>query len=138
MTDRRAADRRTGRGAFRIRERRTGFDRRDMSGVVAWYRNHPGVIAAALVGIVVLNLSDLLLTLRALENGAREANPIMAALFDIDPTVAGSVKLLLGLGVVLVIWRMRRYRRILEVSLVALAAFSLVFAYQLALVVSAG
>ena len=89
-----------------------------------------------LVAVAALNLADFLLTIRALERGASEVNPVMAALFDVDPAVAGAVKLLLGLGVVLVIWQMRNYRRILEVSLVALAGFSLVLAYQLALVVS--
>ncbi len=134
MTDRRNGSRRTVRARFRYPERRTGFDRRAAGGVVAWYRDQPSLIAAALAGLFLLNLMDLLLTLRALEQGAREANPLMAALFDISPAVAGATKLLIGLGVVLVIWRMRRYRRILEVSLVALAGFSAILAYQLALV----
>ena len=84
--------------------------------------------------MIVLNVADYLLTVRALDRGAIEVNPLMAALFDIDPTLAGAIKVLLGIGVVLVIWQMRRYRRILQVSLIALAGLSVVFAYQLALV----
>ncbi|MCP4248799.1 MAG: hypothetical protein GY778_17280, partial [bacterium] len=76
------------------------------------------------------------LTIRALRRGASEANPILSVLFDYSPAVAGSFKLLVGLGVVWVIWRMRRYRRILEVSLLALAGFGAVLAYQLTLVVT--
>lgn len=136
MSERRASERRTSRAMFRVPDRRTGFDRRASGGVITWYRDHPGAIVATLVGVMVLNLSDLLLTLRALERGAREANPVMAALFNIGPAVAGTAKLLIGLGVVFIIWRMRRYRRILEVSLVALAGFAAVLAYQLTLVVS--
>ena len=86
------------------------------------------------MGVVLLNLADYLLTLRALDRGASEVNPVMAVLFDVGPAAAGSVKLLLGFGVVLVMWQMRRYRRILAVSLVALGGFSAVLVYQLTLV----
>ncbi len=136
MGDRRTLERRTRRAAFRLPERRTGFDRRVGGGVVVWYRDHPGAIAIALAGVLVLNVADLLLTLRALDRGAREANPVMALLFEIGPAAAGTTKLVLALGVVLVIWHMRRYRRILQVSLVALGGFGLVLAYQLSLVFS--
>lgn len=136
MTEQRAAERRMTGARFWYPERRSGFDRRSSGGAIAWYRDHPSVVALALAAVAVLNLADYLLTIRALDRGAIEVNPVMAALFDVDPAVAGAVKLLLGLGVVLVIWQMRRYRRILEVSLVALGGFSLLLAYQLTLVAS--
>jgi hypothetical protein len=134
MTDQRTADRRRSHVRFRYPERRTGFDRRTPAGVIGWYRDHPSIIAVVLVGVVLLNLADYLLTVRALNRGASEINPVMAALFEVSPAAAGSVKLLLGFGVVLVMWQMRRYRRILAVSLVALGGFSAVLAYQLTLV----
>lgn len=127
----RGTDRRARRAAFRYPERRTGFDRRSPGGVIASYRDHPGILAAVLTAVVILNLMDLLLTLRALERGATEANPIMSALFELDNTLAGSFKMLVAVGVVLVIWRMRRYRRILQVSLLALVGFSTLIVYQL-------
>ncbi|NNF88167.1 MAG: hypothetical protein HKO63_07470 [Acidimicrobiia bacterium] len=136
MIEQRAADRRNASARFRYPERRTGFDRRAPGGVLAWYRNRPHTIAAVLAGVVLLNLADYLLTVRALNRGATEANPIMAVLFDLSPTLAGVVKLALVLGVVAVIWRMRHFRRILGVSLVALAGFTLVLAYHLTLVAS--
>ena len=136
MTEQRAAERRVAGARLRLPERRTGFDRRSSGGAIAWYRDHPSAVALALVTIAVLNLADFLLTVRALDRGATEVNPVMAALFDVNPTVAGTVKLLLGSAVVFVIWQMRRYRRILEVSLAALAGFSLVLGYQLVLVAS--
>lgn len=134
MIERRETERRIGHVRFRFPERRTGFDRRASDGRIAWYRDRPHIVAAVLTAVLLLNLADYLLTLRALDRGATEVNPIMAVLFDVGPAVAGSVKLLLTLGVVLVIWQMRGYRRILEISLVALAGFTLVLAYQLALV----
>jgi hypothetical protein len=134
MIEQRITERRTTRTRLRYPERRTGFDRRASDGSLAWYRDRPHIVAAVLTVVLLLNLADYLLTLRALDRGATEVNPIMAVLFDIGPAVAGSVKLLLALGVVLTIWHMRRYRRILEVSLAALAGFTLVLAYQLALV----
>jgi hypothetical protein len=136
MTEQRAAERRATGARFRYPDRRTGFDRRMPGGAIAWYRDHPSVVARVLVAMAALNLADFLLTVRALERGASEVNPVMAVLFDVDPAVAGAVKLLLGLGVVFAIWQMRHYRRILEVSLVALVGFSLVLAYQLVLVAS--
>jgi hypothetical protein len=136
MTEQRTIERRVVRAWFRYPERRTGFDRRTSGGAIAWYRDRPSVVALALAAVIALNVADFLLTVRALDRGAVEVNPIMAALFDIDPAVAGAVKLLLGTGVVLVIWQMRRYRRILELSLIALAGFTVVLAYQLALVSS--
>jgi hypothetical protein len=136
MTEQRTAERRVARAWFRYPERRTGFDRRTSGGAIAWYRDRPPVVALALAAVIAMNLADFLLTVRALERGAIEVNPLMAALFDLDPAVAGAVKLLLGAGVVLVIWQMRRYRRILELSLIALAGFTVLLAYQLTLVVS--
>jgi len=136
MKERRDTERRANRVGLRYPEQRSGFDRRMVGGAITWYRDHPRVIAAALVGVVLLNLADLLLTVRALGRGASEANPIMAAMFETSPALAGSFKLLIGLGVVLVMWQLRRYRRILEVSLVALVGFSAILAYQLALVVT--
>lgn len=136
MTEQRTAERRAGRARFRYPERRTGFDRRTSGDAIAWYRDHPPAVALALAAVLALNLADFLFTVRALDRGAVEVNPLMASLFAVDPALAGIVKLLLGFGVVLVIWYMRRYRRILQVSLIALGGFTLVLAYQLTLVVN--
>jgi len=135
--EQRRGDRRSGLTAFRIPDRRSGFDRRARKGIVSWYRDRPALIGAALAALVLFNVADLVLTLRALELGAREANPVMATLFEFNPTVAGAIKLLLAFGVVALIWQMRRYRRILEVSLLAVAGFMLLIAYQVGLVLMA-
>jgi hypothetical protein len=79
---------------------------------------------------VLLNVADLLLTLQALSMGAVEVNPVMAWLFATDPAVAAMFKLAVGFGIALVVWTARRYRRILETSLLLVAIMSLLLVYH--------
>jgi len=134
-TERRWTDRRSRRAQFRYPERRTGFDRRSF-GRMAWYRDRPRLIAGVLGVVVALNIVDLVLTRHILARGGTEANPIMSALFEADPAAAAVFKMAVTAGVVGVIWSMRSYRKILQVSLVAAAGFSALVAYQLALAAS--
>lgn len=131
---RRGTDRRTSRLAIRVPDRRTGFDRRAPAGVLTWFRDRPSAVAVVLIAIVALNAGDYFLTIEALDRGAREANPIMAALFARNAAIAGIFKLGTALAVVSVIWHFRRYRRILGVSLIAVGGFGALIVYQLALV----
>lgn len=84
--------------------------------------------------ITALNIADLVLTQRALGLGAVEGNPLMAVLFEIDPFLAGALKIGVGLVVVGLLWALRRYRRALEFSIIALVGMGLVFAYHLILI----
>jgi len=120
---------------FRGSERRTGFDRRLSEEMVARYRDRPRLLIAVLAAVVVLNLLDYLFTLRALARGATEVNPVMAALFEFDPAVAGLVKMGIALCIVVSIWGMRRYRRVLQLSLLAVGTLSVLIAYHLAMVI---
>ncbi len=120
----RAYDRRVHRASFRLPERRTGFARRLPAGgagrftlLLEAYRDRPGLIALAIGMIVGLSAADLLLTLRALDLGAVELNPAMAWLLEVGPWAAAAFKLSTALAVGAVTWAMRRYRRILEASL---------------------
>ena len=70
--------------------------------------------------------------MQALDRGAAEANPIMAWLFDQGMLMASVFKLGVGVTVALAIWRLRVYRRILELSLLLAAVFTLVLAYHVA------
>lgn len=138
-TNRRSGrDRRARTRSLRFPERRTGFDRRGPAGVLTWYRDRPVAIATTLAAVMALNLADFYLTLLALDRGAREVNPIMAALFEHDPSLALAFKLATAAAVVLIIWQLRRYRRILTVSLIAVGGFSLLVLYQLRLVLTLG
>ena len=91
-----------------------------------------------LVTVAMLNVVDLALTLRAIEFGAVELNPIMAALLGTDPVVAAVFKVTIGLGVVAVMWVMRGYRRVLEASLVLLGGFTLLTACSLTMLLVSG
>ena len=115
-------------------DRRTGFDRRGTSrylNALKRLRSQPRAIAALVGLILVLNAADLALTGQALERGATEANPIMAWMFDQGMMAASTFKLAVGFGIALVIWRLRKYRRVLELSLTLAGIFTLVLAYHL-------
>ncbi|MBT8203599.1 MAG: hypothetical protein HKN74_10265 [Acidimicrobiia bacterium] len=129
----RTGDRRSRRVSVRYPERRTGFDRRAAGGALAAYRDRPSVIATVLVALLALNVADYVFTLAALGRGAREANPLMAALFEADPALAAIVKLAVVALVITAIWQLRRYRRILQVSLVAVTGFMILVIYQVLL-----
>ena len=147
MNGQATADRRVGsdrrvKRRFRYPERRHGFDRRKTHAgpaaaayhrMLAAYRRNPRVLALVLIIVATLNVADLVLTLRAVDLGAVEVNPIMAALIDADRALAAVFKVSIGLAVVAVIWAMRRYRRILEMSLVLFGGFMLLFVYSLSI-----
>lgn len=132
-------DRRRRRLNFVMRERRSGFDRRRpttwsarmQERVLARLRDEDRNMFTLLVIANVLNVLDFLFTLRALGHGAQEANPIMRALFSLDPATAGAVKVALVLGVSLLVWRFRRYRLPLLAGVMLSIVFGLVFLYHL-------
>ena len=134
--ERRAEDRRQRRFSFVLRERRSGFDRRGpvkagrvsrgYERVLLGLRDRPRVIFGMLTVINVLNLADFLLTLNVLAHGGREANPVLRSLFALDPLYAGIFKVVAVFFISWLVWRFRRYRSGLEVSLIMLAMFSLV------------
>ena len=131
---RRRPDRRVGAASFRYPERRTGFRRRERRPydlLLEGYRARPWAVASVILSFVVLNAADLVLTVRALELGATEANPAMAALFGLGTPAAAVFKLAMACGVAAVLLTLRRYRLILETSLALTAAFAALLAYHL-------
>jgi len=135
----RGRDRRQWRWNFVLRERRSGFDRRRpetrsarlQERVLIPLRDNERNLLALLVAANVLNVLDLLFTLRALDHGAVEANPVMRVLLSYDPVTAGAVKIALMLGVSLLVWWFRRYRLPLLAGVALAVAFGLVFIYHL-------
>lgn len=142
VADRRSAkERRVRRVSFRYPERRSGFDRREPAGgglrsrhwaLLQRYRDRPAVVGLVLAAVTGLSLLDLALTTVALDEGAVELNPVMAALFESSPFVAGAVKVAITAAAVATIWVLRRYRLVLETSLALFAAMTLLTCYQLA------
>lgn len=132
-------DRRHRRLNFVLRERRSGFDRRRpttwsariQERVLAGLRDEDRNVFTLLVIANVLNVLDFVFTLRALAHGAEEANPVMRALFSLDPATAGAVKVALVLGVSLLVWRFRSYRLTLLAGVMLPVVFGLVLLYHL-------
>ena len=147
VDQRRGRDRRVNRFSFRFPDRRLGFVRRQIGGrpartaynrMLAAYRSEPRILALVLVIVALLNIADLALTLQAIEVGAVELNPIMAALFGADMLLASVFKVIIGLGVVTAMWALRRYRRVLEASLLLLGGFTVLVVYSLTMLISFG
>lgn len=120
-------------------ERRRGFERRRpargtwRSRYHTWldrYRRDRDTIAAVILVFVLLNLVDLLLTVQALSMGAIEGNPVMAYLFAVDPTLAALFKVVVSAGIALALWSARRYRRILEASVMMVGVMTVVLLYH--------
>jgi len=138
-------DRRVKRFSFRFPDRRLGFVRRQIGGgqarvaydrMLGTYRYNPQSFALVLISVTMLNIADLLLTLRVVELGAVELNPIMAALIESDPLLASLFKVMIGLVVVAAMWAMRRYRRVLEASLLLLGGFTVLIVYSLSMLLA--
>ena len=139
--DRRRRERRKRRLTFVLRERRTGFDRRDVAVAgpfgdslehsLVWLRDKPGTLAAVLVLVNCLNLADFALTMHALSLGSVEVNPVMRALFVSSPLLAGLVKVALIILATLLVWRFRKYRRTLIAAMLMVAVFAAVFFYHM-------
>jgi hypothetical protein len=139
--DRRQRERRQRRVSLVWPERRSGFDRRGSASagrasiafesVLVGLRDRPAAIRVLLLTVNMLNLADFALTMNALAAGGGEANPIMRSLFNVNPVYAGLFKILAVFAVSLAIWRFRRYRSALQVTLVLLAVFVGVFFYHI-------
>jgi hypothetical protein len=138
-----AVDRRQRAVSFRYPERRTGFDRRALA-ASPWmralhaYRSHPSLVMWCAAAIAALSVVDLLLTWRFIGMGATELNPVMAGLFDSGLAGAAAVKVSITAVVVAGIVAMRRYRRVLEFSLVLVAALVVLVGYEVVGLVALG
>lgn len=141
VADRRAGAERRRRKRLRLRERRSGFDRRQIgrSGFYALYDRtllDYGKDAlkfwTVLATIVVFNFLDLILTVRAIALGAGEVNPLMRTLLWSDPIIAAVFKLGVVAVVVLALQRMRRFRDALVMSLGLLVGFTALMFYHAA------
>jgi hypothetical protein len=137
---RRLGDRRVRRVSFHYPERRRGFDRREPSNPVGrryvaflrGYRDTGAAVAGVVVAIGILSALDLVLTQIALGRGAAELNPVMASLLGAGIMPAVLLKAAVTVFVIGVIWSLRRYRRILELSLFLLTGLALLTLYHLA------
>lgn len=126
----RTAERRQRRLSLVLPERRSGFDRRNQAAVRV-LRDNPSLLLGVLVALNALNVLDWSFTRYEMSAGAIEGNPVMAALFGFDSAAAGVFKVTLMLVVSFVIWRGRRYRRVLELAVIAAMMYAALLAYHL-------
>lgn len=129
------------RVSFRYPDRRTGFDRREAgttarSRLLEAYRRTPAAVAVVAVAIALLAAADVALTRHLIAHGASEVNPVMAALFAGGDGGAVALKAAVTIPVAASVWLLRRYRRVLEFSLVVLAASAALVAYEVVLALS--
>lgn len=134
-----SSDRRSGGDRRReptrlFRERRSGFDRREPAPgwlkIMTAYRRNTRLVWLVLALITALNLGDIVFTQVALAGGAVEGNPFLAPLIESNFMLATILKSVVVGVVVSMIWAARRYRIVLEFSLVVLAIFASVFVYH--------
>lgn len=131
ISERRGVDRRTAH-QFTLRwpERRTGFDRRAEYPVLHVLRNSGALLLSLLVLLNVMSLLDLGLTTYELSLGAAEGNPVMRMAFDAGPTAVIAVKVGVMLLVSGGIWWLRRYRRVLQLSVASVGAYAALLVYH--------
>src|ERR1700680_3815186 len=84
---------------------------------------HDAHLLAVAIGILLLSAADALMTLRLLDIGADEVNPIMAAVVYRSAAVFATVKMTLtGLGVIVMVMLARyRFMRMVRVDVVMYA-----------------
>jgi hypothetical protein len=124
------------RRRFRLVERRSGFERRrlehpgPLAALLLHLRDHPALVLQLLVAVNLLSILDLVITRRIMSLGAIELNPLMAHLLAQDATSAAGVKIaLVGAGT-FAIWRLCPRRPALLATLLLLAIFALLIAYE--------
>jgi len=128
--ERRERNRRARRTGFHWPERRTGFDRRSDC-TVRLLRESSALLIALLALLNLLNVLDWRFTAIGLERGAIEANPIMAAFFGVDTLAAGLFKVSWMFAISVIIWHARRYRRVLEFTVVAAVMYFALVLYHI-------
>lgn len=141
--DRRVGDRRKKSPVLKLIERRKGFDRRRnhlknrsaysklFSSSVLYLKDRYHALIILLIVFNLLNVADFVFTLKALAAGFAEANPIMNNLFMANPQIAGVFKITTILFVSLLIWFFRKYRLVLEVSVVFLVIYMALISYHI-------
>ncbi len=140
--DRRVGDRRKKGLSFKLFERREGFDRRKnpqrnglyyrifTHGALHLRSNYSALITLLLI-FNALNIADYVFTLKALRIGFIEINPVMERMFMAGPIAAGVFKVTLAFIITSIIWIFRKYRLVLEASILFLIVYMLLIGYHI-------
>jgi hypothetical protein len=97
--------------------RRTNRRGESLDGLLDWYEPHLLFLA---IMILLMSVTDAFLTLKLIELGASEANPVMAYLLDRTPRFFITAKMLLtGAGIVVLVALARaRVFRVIRISII--------------------
>lgn len=93
-------------------------------------REDPLTLITVLLAVNALNLLDYTFTVQALGDGNVEANPLMRALFQMDYSVAGAVKLVVIALVSVLVWRSRDADAVLLAALTSFGIYAVLFVYH--------
>jgi hypothetical protein len=125
-----------------VGERRSGFDRRRdvcrsriatiLEAPLLRLRDDSVLLAELLILVNVLSALDLFITFNVLRLGAIELNPVMAYLLEQGTLPATLAKVGLMVAATGGLWLLRRYRAALTTSLVILAAYGSLVAFEMA------
>jgi len=99
-------------------------------------RERSVVIAVSLVLLWLLNLDDVLLTRRALQMGAVEANAVMAQFLRLGFTQAALIKMTVVTAGAIVLWTQRRRTIVLVASVGLASVYLALVVYQLVILSS--
>lgn len=125
-------DRRSERGGFRLKERRTGFDRRETYPVTGSLRDNPVLLLTILAATLAMSVLDLELTRLGIAAGVSvEANALMASLLAQDPMQALLFKLGVASAIGAATWVLRRHRPMLAVAAGGFALYLGIIGYHL-------
>jgi hypothetical protein len=120
-------------GGFRPRRRHARRAAETALPVVDWHEAH---LFAAAVGIMLLCLTDAILSMMFIMGGARELNPVMDKLIATDAALFAVAKVALtgfGIGVLVLLARLRLFGRIrvAQALYAVLVIYVLLVAYEL-------
>ncbi|MCE5254356.1 MAG: DUF5658 family protein [Actinomycetia bacterium] len=101
-----------------------------MQSALLGLRDHPPALLVLLGAINVFNFADFSLTLNVLAAGGEEANPIMRSLLAVDPVWAGLFKVAAVMLASWIVWRLRRYRLVLQAALFVAGILCVVLVYH--------
>jgi len=141
--ERRKTNRRRNGISLKLWERREGFDRRqnhlNTRSLYHWIfrrgashlRNSYYTLVLLLIVFNLLNLADYFFTVKALSAGFIEGNPIMDKLFSVGPAAAVIFKVSLAVTITAIVWVFRKYRVVLEVSILFILLYMCLIAYHI-------
>ncbi len=130
VSERRDTERRSRLSRTHWPEQRTGFDRRREYVITSHLRERASLVIVMAIALNLLNLLDLAFTTAGFSVGVTEANPVMRGAFELGWLPAAAFKISMMIVVTAIIWFGRKYRRVLQVGIVAVGVYAALIVYH--------